>query len=297
MGRAYDAVMRWIAGIMLVAWVAFASACASSGESNADADAGGAQGEDAGHDTKPHDSATADDSATSDSAHDDSAAQDASSFDAGTTDTSVTDASTHDTSVDTGSIDTGSVDTGSIDTGTPDTSVGVITGGPCISGAAGATAYRVRFVDAGGTAQVAYEVDGLPDRSRNRTGTYGYQIGFTSSFVDPYLGDGGVQLDSSDFIDIELSTVGLASIQTATLSVFGRSFNTTTNGSFNWQTFVGTGATPTDFVSNIAPYRWYSADFTTEISPGDNGVLIRIKAGPSSGALVVNRIEICMQAM
>ena len=35
---------------------------------------------------------------------------------------------------------------------------------------------------------------------------------------------------------------------------------------------------------------------TTELSPGDSGVLIRIKAGPSSGVLVVNRIEICVQA-
>lgn len=35
---------------------------------------------------------------------------------------------------------------------------------------------------------------------------------------------------------------------------------------------------------------------TTEISAGNNGVLLRIKAGPSSGALIVNRIEICMTA-
>jgi hypothetical protein len=35
---------------------------------------------------------------------------------------------------------------------------------------------------------------------------------------------------------------------------------------------------------------------TTEISPGDPNVLVRIKAGPASGVLVVNRIEICMQA-
>ena len=35
---------------------------------------------------------------------------------------------------------------------------------------------------------------------------------------------------------------------------------------------------------------------TSEISPGDAGVLIRIKAGPSSGSLVVSRIEICMEA-
>jgi hypothetical protein len=115
-------------------------------------------------------------------------------------------------------------------------------------------------------------------------------------FVDPFLGDGGLLLDSSDFVDLELTTGGIAQIQTATLSIFGRSFNTTASGSFNWQTFDGTGSTPTNFVSNVAPYKWYSADMTTEISPGDTGVLLRIKAGPSSGSLVVNRIELCMQA-
>jgi hypothetical protein len=36
---------------------------------------------------------------------------------------------------------------------------------------------------------------------------------------------------------------------------------------------------------------------TTEIDAGDAGVLLRIKAGPSSGSLVVNRIELCMQAL
>ena len=93
-----------------------------------------------------------------------------------------------------------------------------------------------------------------------------------------------------------LTTVGVATISNATLSVYGRSFNTTAPGSFHWQTFDGTGAAPTNLVSNSAPYQWYSAAMTTEISPGDNGVLVRIKAGPSSGSLIVNRIEICMTA-
>ena len=78
------------------------------------------------------------------------------------------------------------------------------------------------------------------------------------------------------------------------ISIYGRSFDVDTNGSFNWQTFVGTGETATDFVSNSAPYQWYSADMTTEITAGDSGVLIRIKAGPSSDSLVVNRIELCI---
>jgi hypothetical protein len=35
---------------------------------------------------------------------------------------------------------------------------------------------------------------------------------------------------------------------------------------------------------------------TTEIGPGENNVLVRIKAGPSSDSLVVNQVEICLVA-
>src|SRR5439155_6591218 len=141
-----------------------------------------------------------------------------------------------------------------------------------------------------GQAQVVYEVDGLPDKSRDHAGAYGYQIGFTPQYVDPYLGAGGVQLDGSDFVDLEITTAGVSSIASATLSIYGRSLAVSTDGSFNWQTFVGTGSTATDFVSNVPPYKWYSADMTTEIAPGDANTLIRIKARPSSGVLVVHRI-------
>lgn len=176
--------------------------------------------------------------------------------------------------------------------------LGPITGGPCLSGAAGQTAYRIRWAGngPGSTAYVVYEVNGLPDRSRDHAGAFGYQIGYTPRFDDVFLGDGGLVLDGSNFVDLELSTVGVASIQSATLSIFGRSFNTTASGSFHWQSFDGVGAAPTNLVSNVAPYEWYGADMTTEISPGDDGVLLRIKAGPSSNVLVVNRIEICVQA-
>ena len=177
-----------------------------------------------------------------------------------------------------------------------DAPVGIITGGPCLSGQPGKTAYRVRWAKSGSTAYVVYEVNGLPDKTRDHTGAFGYQIGFTPSYVDPFLAEGGLQLDGSDFVDIELTTVGVSQITSAKLAIYGRSFNTTASGSFNWQTFDGTGSTPTNAVSNVAPYAWYAGDMTTEISPNDNGVLIRIKAGPNSGSLVVNRIELCMQA-
>jgi hypothetical protein len=173
---------------------------------------------------------------------------------------------------------------------------GPIHGGPCASGAAGATALRAHWASGGGTAYVDQLVDGLPDASRGQVAAYGYQIGFTASFVDPFLGPGGVALDDSDFIDLDLSTSGLASISRATLSIYGRSYDTTTNGSFSWQTFDGdgAGATATDFVSNVAPYAWYSADVTAEMAPGDAGAIVRVKAGPSSDSLVVNQIELCV---
>jgi len=177
----------------------------------------------------------------------------------------------------------------------PDAAVGIITGGPCSSGAAGATAYRVRWANGGGTAYPVYEVNGLPTKSPDHTGAYGYQIGFTASYVDMFLAQGGLQLDSSDFVDIDLSTVGISSITTATLSIYGRSYNTTASGSFNWQTLEGIGSTATNSVSNVAPYAWYSGDMTTELATGAS-VKIRIKAGPNSDALVVNRIELCLQA-
>ncbi len=180
----------------------------------------------------------------------------------------------------------------------PDAQVGVLSGGPCMSGVAGVTAYRIRWAGngSGSTAYVVYEKNGLPDHSRDRARALGYQIGYTPTFEDIFLAQGGLRLDGSNFVDIELTTVGVSTITNATLAIYGRSFNTTASGSFHWQTFDGTGAAPTNLVSNAAPYQWYSADMTTEISPGDNGVLVRIKAGPSSGALIVNRIEICMTA-
>lgn len=174
---------------------------------------------------------------------------------------------------------------------------GPITGGPCMSGATGQTAYRVRWAGGSGassTAYPVYEVNGLPDHTPDHVGSYGYQIGFVPRYEDVFLAQGGLVLGSSNFVDIDLSTEGLASIESITLSIYGRSFNT--SGSFNWQTFEDVGAAPQDLVSNSAPYEWYSADATGMMSPGNGGVKLRIKAGPSSGVLVVNRIEICMEA-
>jgi hypothetical protein len=280
-----------------VAWLAFlvaATACGASGGSDDDVVAIDAA-VDASSGDAVLDAATdaALDAASSD-ASSDGPAVDGNSTDASTIDTATIDATTIDATV----IDAPTTDAPSIDAQSIDAPSGPITGGPCLSGAAGQTAYRIRWTNggSGSSAYVVYEVHAMPNTSRFRAGAYGYTIPFTPQYVDTALAQGGVLLNSSDFIDIELSTVGISSISSATLALYGRSYNTTTSGSFNWMTFDGFNQTPTNFVSNSAPYAYYAASMTTEISPNDNGVLIRIKAGPSSGSLVVNRIEICMQA-
>ncbi|MEO8550723.1 MAG: hypothetical protein ABI678_12145, partial [Kofleriaceae bacterium] len=141
-----------------------------------------------------------------------------------------------------------------------------------------------------------YAVPPLPSHVIRYAAAYGYQIGFTASFVDPYLGDGGVQLDGSDFVDLQFSTIGISSISNAMLSIRGRSFNTTAPGSFNWQTLYDVGETDQQFVSNSAPYQWYSADITSALETNVGGLLLRIKSGPLSDSLVVNQIELCLQA-
>jgi hypothetical protein len=148
----------------------------------------------------------------------------------------------------------------------------------------------------GSTASVVYEANTLPDTSRWRVSAASASIGFTPVFVDTALAAGGLDLEGTVFIDIEISTAGLAAIDRATIAIFGRSYHTTTSGSFTWQTFAGTGAAPTNLVSNVPPYRWYPAEATAAFRPADSGALIRLRAGPSSNALAVNRVEICLDA-
>lgn len=224
------------------------------------------------------------------------------------TGTTVTDTGTTVTDTGTSSKDTG---TGTTDTGTTVTDTGTTTGpiggGPCASGGSGATAFRVRWAGSGSgsTAYPVYEVTGLPDKTGFKAGAYGYSIGYTPTFEDPFLGVGGLRLDSSAFVDIDFSTSGISSISRATLSIFGRSYNTTASGSYNWQTFDGTGSTPTGAVSNSAPYQWYGplgylgsgpiGDVLAVIKTGKT-IKLRIKAGGPSGALIVNKIELCLEA-
>jgi hypothetical protein len=175
---------------------------------------------------------------------------------------------------------------------------GLVNGGPCMSGAAGATAIRVHWSNSGGTATVSYDAFGLPDHSREKVSVApsSFDTSFTPEYVDIPLGGGGLLLDDGDFIDIELSGVGLVTIDSATLAVYGRSYDTTASGSFGWLSFSDSGQTDTNFVSNVAPYQWYRADIGNTVAAGDANVLVRVTSGPSSDALVVSRLEICLSA-
>ena len=172
---------------------------------------------------------------------------------------------------------------------------GVVTGGPCVSGATGATAIRVRWVNAGGSAQVQYEKFGLPDTSPSRVSVAAMSFSYTPPFGDTGLGDGGLILEGSAFIDFEISTEGVGAVDVATLSMRGRSYSTGSSGSFSWQSHTGIGNTPTNFVAN-SWYEWYSYEIGGAIAPNDGAIRLRVKPGPSSGALVVNQMEICLIA-
>ena len=221
----------------------------------------------------------------------DSSLADTTISDAASDDAARTDVGASDAGRDTGSGDTGAAtDTGVADSGPP-------TGtGDCISGAVGTHAVRFRWEGSGGTAYVRYEENELPDTSRWRVTANAMGFGYTPEFVDPFLGEGGLELSGSVFIDVELSTVGLSSISNVTLSIYGRSFNTTSSGSFEWMSFDGAGAAPSGLVHNSAPYEWYGANATSAFAPGNDGVLFRIYPGPPSNSLVVNQVELCFDA-
>ncbi len=170
--------------------------------------------------------------------------------------------------------------------------------GGCVSGATGTHVARFRWTGSGSRSRAtgSYEANTLPDRARWRVTANSRSIGYTPVFDDVFLGVGGLDLSGTVFIDVELSTAGLARLSNVTIAVFGRSFNTTASGSYAWQTFDGTGAAPSGLVANSAPYQWYRADATRAFAPGNGSVLLRITPGPPSGSLIVNRVEICFDA-
>ncbi len=180
-------------------------------------------------------------------------------------------------------------------TGPPDAGS---TTGDCVSGAVGTHAVRFRWRGsyAGSSAYVDYEINQLPDTSRWHVSAASRSFGYTPIFDDTFLGEGGLDLEGTAFIDVELSTIALSSIRNVTIAVYGRSFATTTSGSYSWMTFDGSGATPHGSIANSTPYEWYAADATDSFTPGNGGVLLRIEAGPPSDALIVSRVEIRFDA-
>lgn len=198
------------------------------------------------------------------------------------------------------SADSGAMDA-STDSGVRDSGTSADSGvSPCISGARGTHVARIRWTGSApmSRASVSYEANTLPDRTRWRAGAYsrGAIGSYTPTFTDTFLGEGGLELGSTNFIDIELSTAGLGAISNVTVALYGRSFNTVSSGSYAWMSFDGAGATPSGSVFNSAPYQWYPANATTAFRAGNAGVLFRFwPQGPSS-SLIVNRIELCFDA-
>lgn len=122
---------------------------------------------------------------------------------------------------------------------------------------------------------MSYEVTGLPDGSGFKVGAYSStSFTYTPVYGDPFLGEGGLALDSGVFIDIDFSMTGISSIKSATLSLYGRSYATSSSGSFDWNTFDGAGSSGT--ISNVPPYHW---DGTSVISGASIDVI------ESTGAL------------
>lgn len=226
---------------------------------------------------------------------------DAGAVDASTGDASPSDGGAHDGGAsDGGMADGGAADGGAGDGGLADggaADAGSPFPGGCISGASGHYAARARWAGngAGSRAYVQHELHNLPDRSRWRVGAYSRgPIGYEPRFTDTFLGGGGLEMGGSVFMDVELSTAQLTTIRHVTLAILGRSYATSASGSFSWMSFDGSGATPIGFVSNVAPYRWYLADATSALNPGNSRVLLRIMPGGPSSVLVVSRVEICI---
>lgn len=262
-----------------------------AGEDDASTDEGGSSRLDGGADARalegPPDGASSDAAAAdaSDAAHaGDAAASDAGdASDAGPAGDAATDAG------DAGDAGADAADAGGGTDPNP---------GGCVSGAMGTHVARFRWAGSGANspAYVQYEANNLPDQTRWKAGAYSRGgVGYQPRFSDTFLGAGGLEMGSANFIDVELSTAQLSKITRVTLSILGRSFSTGSSGSFEWMTFDGAGAAPSGLVSNATPYAWYSVDATSGFVPGNAGVLLRISPGAPSRALIVNKVELCFE--
>lgn len=160
---------------------------------------------------------------------------------------------------------------------------------PCMRGT-GWAAFRFHY---SGSTSASIDALGLPDRSN-----FEAVPARSTSFTDALHG-GGIEIASGNWILIRFSVVGLTSIRGATLSVYGRSYNTGASGSFDaWSPIYGSIKSPTNSISNAWPYTWTSVDYSGNVKIGDAPGLtgIRLYAGPSSNDLVINTVELCLDA-
>lgn len=161
---------------------------------------------------------------------------------------------------------------------------------PCKRGT-GFTAWRFKY---DGSTSSRLEEYGLPDSSN-----WEAVPAYSTSFVDAANG-GGINIASGNWILIRFSLEGLTRINSATLSVYGRSYSTGSSGSYRaWSPIYGDISSPTNSVSNAWPYTWTSVDYTANVRVGDSKGLtgIRLYAGPSSSNLVINTVELCIDAI
>ena len=142
-----------------------------------------------------------------------------------------------------------------------------------------------------GSTQAYLDHFGLPDSSN-----WEAVPAFSTSVTDPNNG-GGLEIGSGNWILIRYSLVGLTQINSASLSVYGRSYDVSASASFDaWSPLYGDDASPTDSMSNAWPYAWTTVDYSTQLAVGDDPGLtgIRLYSGPSSGDIVVHRVELCI---
>lgn len=160
-------------------------------------------------------------------------------------------------------------------------------GPPCSHGP-GFVAWKFHYK---GSTSAITDVYSLPDNSNWQA-----VPAFATMFSDALHG-GGIEIGSGNWILIRYSVANMSVINGATLSVYGRSYDTTTSGSFDaWSPLYGDNASPTDSVSNAWPYTWTSIDFSNGVHIGDTPGLtgIRLYSGPSSNVLVINTVELCI---
>jgi|GEM_PF-6082033 len=160
--------------------------------------------------------------------------------------------------------------------------------GPACTHGAGFVAWRFHYK---GSTSAVTDVYSLPDKS-NWQAVPAYSTMFSDA-----LHGGGIEIGGGNWILIRYSVSGMSTIKGATLSVYGRSYDTTASGSFNaWSPLYGDNPSPTNSVSNAWPYTWTTVDFSNGVKVGDLPGLtgIRLYSGPNSNVLVINTVELCI---